>query len=260
MTRSLGTSPEPVVEGESEDMAGVSGEGSGWRDRRFGSIPEPLFQQEGRSHAVKPSASVTVQTEPFSRRPGAGVLVYPDQRQRLIKTGQSGLQTFAVATAVARLLGGPTGGIEREPHHQQRHIALTDESGDELQILGEMAPGHGGKRSDGETEAITAGESDAAPADIKGQSRPWTGRRHSALNQWRGNRAAPGLKALQHGPKPAGGSQRGMQLLPPPEAAGHEHHITMLLRTDLPEPVPAGLVAALAVKPELITGRGKTAQ
>ena len=167
------------------------------------------------------------------------MLVHPDQRHGQIQTGEGGLQTFAVAAAVARLLGGPPGGIERQPHHQQRHLALTEESGDALQIPGEVGPGQGGKGGDRETEAITAGETDAPPADIKGQSRPWMGRRHSALNQRRGNRAPTGLKALQHRPQPAGGSQWGMQLLPPPEAAGHEHHITMLLGIDPAEPVAA---------------------
>ena len=84
------------------------------------------------------------------------------------------------------------------------------------------------------------------------------------MNERRGHAATPGLESglelIKNGAEALGRTPNHRWVLAPPEAAGHQHHITMFLGAELLQPLLTGAVIGVAEQPELFPLRSQTAQ
>jgi len=188
---------------------------SGWSGFGLGSIPKPLFQQEGSGCAVQATAAVAVKALDLGGQPAAGMLIYPGQRQRLAGLPQSPLELEPVAAAVQGLPCRPLLGVEWQTDHQHLHPPLQNKRQEPPAEVGvEIAAGQGLQGGHGDAERITAGQTDPLAAHVEGQGRSGEGSGHSAVNQRGGEAAAAGLEAglelLEHGTDALGRPPQGL--------------------------------------------------
>jgi hypothetical protein len=98
----------------------------GWRPRKrngFGTVLQPLFQQQGGGGTVQSAGAITPQTELFGGRPAAAVLIHPGQRQ-----AQGLSEAEAIAATVLGLGSGTLLGIQGQPHHEGLHRPQANQS------------------------------------------------------------------------------------------------------------------------------------
>ncbi len=133
-------------------------------------------------------------------------------------------QPQAITAAMAGLNGGLARVIEGQAEHQNLHPSQSQQRQQSLAIAFRGGALQRGKGGDAQAKRITAGQTDAATADVEGKGR--AGRRcsHSAKGEAthrRGQRPATGLKLFQNGPK-AGHAEAGRGgALTAPDTACH---------------------------------------
>jgi len=169
--------------------------GSGWSGFGLGSIPQPLFQQEGSGCAVEPSTAVAVEPMGLAGLPAAGVFIHPGQRQGVAGIAQGLLQLQAIAAAMQGLSRWLLVAVQRQAYHQQLHPPFQHQGQEPGEVGGEIAAGHGLQGCHGDAERITAGQTDPPSAYIEGQGRSGAGPGHSGLDERGWHAAAAGLEA-----------------------------------------------------------------
>jgi hypothetical protein len=219
-----------------------------------------LLEEQGGGGAVETTAAITVQAEALCGRPAAAVLVHPGDRQGMAPRRQGRRQPQAITAAMAGLNGGLARVIEGQAEHQNLHPSQSQQRQQSLAIAFRGGALQRGKGGDAQAKRITAGQTDAATADVEGKGR--AGRRcsHSAKGEAthrRGQRPATGLKLFQNGPK-AGHAEAGRGgALTAPDTARHQHHLLLGFGAEGAQPLMTGAITHLGGEPQGVAAAGE---